>query len=209
MARLPIYMLLLVACSNQQQPITSIPLPCGKDSDCKDSRICSSSQCVSPSASQAPGPMEPTKILAQPAGTEPDSTTDPVPVCKAGDGRTIIPVWEPSADDRGNLSSDPPQNDGQIVYIRFYQDASKATCNDTELNSFNRPNNPDESMEGGLAVNIRGNTQFANGLCYFSGYYMNEDVMGIHQGWIETYYGAVDKKDIVLSSKYCFARSVE
>jgi len=35
---------------------------------------------------------------------------------------------------------------------------------------------------------------------------MNEDVMGMHQGWIETYFGAVDKKDIVLSNDFCLVR---
>lgn len=121
----------------------------------------------------------------------------------------MIPVWDPSVDDRDNLSSDPPQKDGQIVFITLVQDASKTTCNDEALNSFNRPHNPKEIMEGGLAVNIRGNTQFANGHCYFSGYYMNEDVMGLHQGWVETYYGAVDKKEIVMSGKYCLSKSID
>lgn len=140
---------------------------------------------------------------------EPKLPTDPVPVCTTGDGRTKVPVWQPSLDDSGNLSSNPPQKDGQIVYIHLHQDASKTTCNDKELNSFSRPENPKEIMEGGLAVNIRGNTQFANGICYFSGYYMNEDVMGMHQGWVETFYGALDKKEIVMSGKYCLSKSIE
>jgi hypothetical protein len=207
--------LLLASCGNQvppqqQQVAASATLQCGKDTDCKGDRICSSGQCVSPStplaASAAP---EPVPVVAQPIQAEPNASSDPVPVCKSGDGRTKVPVWQPSVDDSGNLSSDPPQKDGQIVYIQLYQDASKTTCNDKELNSFSRPENPKEIMEGGLAVNIRGNTQFANGICYFSGYYMNEDVMGMHQGWIETFYGAVDKKEIVMSGKYCLSKSIE
>lgn len=141
--------------------------------------------------------------------TEAEPSSDPIPVCTAGDGRTKIPVWKPSVDEDGNLLSDPPQKDGQIVYIVLYQDASKTTCDDQELNSFSRPVNPEEVMEGGLAVNIRGNTQFANGICYFKGYYMNEDVMGMHQGWVETYFRAVDKEKIVTSNKYCLSEPLE
>ena len=58
-------------------------------------------------------------------------------------------------------------------------------------------------------MNSRGNTQFANGTCHFSGYYMNEDVQGMHQGWIETFFGAVDKKEVVMSGRYCLATSVD
>lgn len=204
-------MLLLASCSNQSPPqqhqiAASAALQCGKDTDCKGDRICNAGQCVSPSAALVTsGEQE----VAQPIQIEPKPSFDPVPVCKSGDGRTMIPVWDPSVDDRDNLSSDPPQKDGQIVFITLVQDASKTTCNDEALNSFNRPHNPKEIMEGGLAVNIRGNTQFANGHCYFSGYYMNEDVMGLHQGWVETYYGAVDKKEIVMSGKYCLSKSID
>ena len=134
---------------------------------------------------------------------------EPVPVCKAGDGRTKIAVWAPNVDEEGNLSSDPPQRDGQIVYIHLSQDATKTSCDDKELNTFSRPNKKSNPTFSGLAVNIRGNTQFANGTCYFSGYYMNEQVMGMHQGWIETYFGAVKKTDIILSSKFCLSKYIK
>ena len=204
---------LLAACSNsdpeQQQSIAPVAMQCGKDTDCKGDRICSAGQCVNPSAPLAASEKKPAQEDTKPIKDEPKLFSDPVHVCNSGDGRTKIPVWQPLVDDSGNLSSDPPRKDGQIVYIQLYQDASKTTCNDKELNSFSRPENPQEVMEGGLAVNIRGNTQFANGICYFSGYYMNEDVMGMHQGWIETFYGAVEKKEIVMSGKYCLAKSIE
>ncbi len=204
---------LLAACSNpdpqQQQSAAPVTLQCGKDTDCKGDRICSVGQCVNPSAPLATSEQKPAKEDTKRIQDEPNLSSDPVPVCKSGDGRTKVPVWQPSVDDSGNLSSGPPQKDGQIVYIQLSQEASKTTCNDKELNSFSRPENPQEVMEGGLAVNIRGNTQFANGICYFSGYYINEDVMGMHQGWIETFYGAVDKKEIVMSGKYCLAKSIE
>ena len=147
-------------------------------------------------------------VATTPAKIELNVSSDPVPVCKAGDGRIEVPVWQPKVNEEGNLSSDPPQKDGLIVYIKLYQDASKVTCNDKELNSFSLPKNPKDVMEGGLAVDLRGNTQFANGFCYFSGYYMNEDVMGIHQGWIETYFGAIEKKEVIMSGKYCLSKAI-
>lgn len=58
---------------------------------------------------------------------------------------------------------------------------------------------------GGLAVNLKGNTRHANGICSFSGFYMNQSVEGMHQGWIETYFGAVDMQKLILSNKYCLA----
>lgn len=191
--------LLIAACGNSdlgkdKTAATSI-LQCGKDTDCKGDRICNAGQCVSSSA-----------LLA--TNSDPTTSTDPVPVCKVGDGLKQIPVWKPSIDSDGNLSDAPPGKDGQIVYIQLYEDASKTKCDDKELNAFSLPNDPKNSMTGGLAVNIRGNTQFANGSCYFQGYYMNEDVMGMHSGWIETYYGAVDKKEIIMSGKYCLAESI-
>ncbi|HEY0662780.1 MAG TPA: hypothetical protein VGD21_15835 [Lysobacter sp.] len=204
--------LFLMACSpvSPQQSATTPSLQCGKDTDCKGDRICSSGQCVSPSSTPVVD-TEQTSITkpVQPLQAESSAPSDPVPVCKPGDGRTKIPVWQPAVDAEGNLSSDPPQKDGQIVYIQLHQDAAETTCNDKELNSFSRPENPKEHMDGGLAVNIRGNAQFANGVCYFAGYYMNEDVMGMHQGWIETFYGAVNEKEILESGKYCLAKAIE
>jgi len=205
------FLIFITGCSpTPQPPVQSTPtvvLQCGKDTDCKGDRICQNGQCANPDTTEVlpkkPGVLaniSPPKVAIQ--------DPDPIPVCKAGDGRVKIPVWQPKVDDDGNLSSDPPQKDGQIVYILLFQDASKTTCNDEELNSFSRPTNPKDVMEGGLAVNIKGNTQFASGICYFAGYYMNQDVMGIHQGWIETYFGAIDKKEVIMSGKYCLARKI-
>lgn len=131
-----------------------------------------------------------------------------ISACQAGDGLTPLPVWTPEVDDEGNLSSDPPTGDGQIVYIELAASADQVTCDNKELNSFSRPTNPENPLDGGLAVNLRGNTQFANGTCYFRGYYMNEDVMGMHQGWIETYFGAIEKKQIALANKFCLEREI-
>lgn len=172
---------------------------CTMDTQCKGDRICESGNCVAPpKASVAPETVQQSKAPA----------SDGVPVCEANDRRKKIPVWTPKVDANGNLSSDPPTKDGQITYIELWTEADKVTCKDKELNSFSRPKNARDAMEGGLAVNLRGNTQFANGMCYFKGYYMNEDVMGMHQGWVETYFGKVDKEKVVLSDKFCLARPI-
>jgi len=144
--------------------------------------------------------------LAMLTACTPSSAAPAGQVCAVDDDRRPIEVWTPDVDDDGNLSSRPPTGDGRIVLVRLHADATMVECDDTALNSFSLPDDPSDPMAGGLAVNIRGNTQFANGTCHFRGYYMNEDVMGMHQGWIETYFGAVDKKDIVLSNDFCLVR---
>lgn len=131
------------------------------------------------------------------------------PVCSSNDTRKAIEVWTPDVDEEGYLSSKPVMDDGSIVYIELYADATRVSCNDNDLNSFSWSDDKSDFASGGLAVNIRGNTQFANGTCYFRGYYMNEDVMGMHQGWIETYFGAVDKQKIALSNDFCLTREID
>ena len=129
--------------------------------------------------------------------------------CKSDDVRTPIVVWNPEVNEKGQLSSEPPTGDGRIVYIEFTADEEKAGCLNAkpdQLYSFTRPTDLTEPENGGLAVNFRGNVQFANSMCTFSGFYMNEPVFGMHQGWIETYFGAVDKFKIVSSGNFCISR---
>lgn len=193
-------LLMLSAChgSDQKKDAAAPAGPqCGKDTDCKGDRVCDAGKCVSPALSPPSGNVN-----------APVSTASALPICKPNDDKTRIPVWTPGIDGDGNLSSDPPQKDGQVVYIEMFTDADNGECKDSELNSFSRPTDPKDPMQGGLAVNFRGNTQFANGTCYFRGYYMNEDVMGMHQGWIETYFKAVDKEKIVLSGNFCLSRAL-
>ena len=209
---------LLVSCKQAEppKPANQEIVQCGKDTDCKGDRICDAGQCINPpppAADKASALLTSASAIASSstasATQEQAASSDPVPVCREGDGRVKIPVWEPTLDEREHLSSAPPQKDGQIVYIHLHHDASKVTCNNKELNSFSLPDNPKNTLEGGLSVNIRGNTQFANGTCYFKGYYMNEDAKGMHQGWTGTYFQAVSKEKIVLSHKYCLAKAIQ
>ncbi|MBX3711881.1 MAG: hypothetical protein KF800_07990 [Lysobacter sp.] len=191
---------------NRQQAGQTQLLQCWKDTDCKGERVCESGKCVAPQTAQ---PMVPLIAGGNAGKTDGFVAVDPIPLCVEGDGKTPIPVWKPAVDEDGNLSSDPLQKDGQIVYIELFQDAPSVVCKESELNSFQRPVNPKDALEGGLSVNLRGNTQFTNGLCYFRGFYMNEDVMGMHQGWIETYFGAVEKQKVVMSDKYCLTERID
>jgi len=126
--------------------------------------------------------------------------------CRLLDSRERVPVWKPELNDKGYLSSVPPTRDGQIVFIEISGDNETVGCSSAskdKLYSFSIPNDVNNIGAGGLAVNLRGNVQFANGYCIFSGFYMNQRVFGMHQGWIETYFGAVDKFELVKSGRFC------
>ena len=141
-------------------------------------------------------------VAAQPVKSE------GLAVCAKGDKRIAIPVWEPKVDAAGNLSSEPPQQDGQIVYIAIDHAAKDAVCNNTEMLSFTRPESMEDPMLGGLAVNISGNAQAKDGICRLRGYYRNQDVEGMHQGWVETHFGAVEK-GAVSPGKHRLTKPVE
>lgn len=126
-----------------------------------------------------------------------------LPKCASNDRRTPIEVWKPQSDAQGNVGSDPPEGDGKIVYIELFGENSRlgcATAKPGNLYSFYRPYG---SGLGGLQINLRGNVHPSSDLCYFSGFFMNEKVFGMHQGWIETYFGAVDKFEIIKSGNFC------
>jgi len=61
-------------------------------------------------------------------------------------------------------------------------------------------------MAGGLAVNLRGHVQVTDGQCYYKGFFRNQDVPGVHQGWVETFFGAGDNEEILKSDRYCLER---
>ena len=134
-----------------------------------------------------------------------------LPFCAVGDDRIPVPTWSPELNDQGKLTSEPPANDGQIVYIDFVDEQSEESlsldrgcigADADKLYSFSFPY-PDVEGGGGLAVNLRGNVQFGHGRCYFRGFFMNKDVMGMQAGWIETYFGAVDQFDVIKSNRFC------
>ena len=125
-----------------------------------------------------------------------------LPTCKPGDGLTPIPVWQPSIDDKAYITSEPPQQAGQVIYIRASYAPTDTACNDETLHPLALRNT--DGDPGGLSVNVKGNTTASNGNCTFDGFYRNEEVPGMHQGWIETYFGAVPAST-VSDGKHCLA----
>ncbi len=103
-----------------------------------------------------------------------------LPTCAVGDARTPVQHWAPSIDGR-TLDTAPGAADGQVFYIEFHTDNASASCAGATADHLYTFDHPDADGAG-LAVNLRGNVQFANGMCYFAGYFMNEPVMGMHPG---------------------------
>lgn len=181
--------LMLAGC--QQGTAPEAMAACGKDTDCKGDRICEAGQCVAPKGAAA-------------MATAPTATEGGIPLCVEGDGKTRIPVWEPRFDDQG-MDSEPPQGEGRIVYIDFHAtEIEMGACESEESKFFSIPDrSPEAEGIGGLELNIRGNTQYQHGGCYFRGYYMNEPVMGMNQGWLTTMFHPLDIRELVLAGRYC------
>jgi hypothetical protein len=135
------------------------------------------------------------------------------------ESRIPIATWRPELTRRHSgmfeVHVAPPSGNGRIVYISI--EDPTATCDtschpnqpcDTspsaDLYSVLLPDSPAEDS-GGVSINLRGNRTPAGKGCRFEGFYMNEPVAGIHQGWTESYFGAIDRKRIVASNHYCMA----
>jgi len=203
---------LLAACSNDPTPMASagavagaastpsVFAQCGKDTDCKGDRVCEKGACTAPAAVLGAEPSS-----TQPAASSPVATA--LPLCQAKDARVRIAVWTPTnkKEDGDDWTPAPPQNEGQIVYIDAAQ-WTESGCGVDKLNTLSFPEDPNDVMQGGLAVNLRGNTQVTDGLCYYKGFFRNESVPGVHQGWVETFFGAVDKDEVLKSDRYCLER---
>lgn len=132
-------------------------------------------------------------------------------VCAAHDKRTPVPLWSPSLTEKGDLTEEPPQEEGQVVFIEILGDDDKIGCGsaaEDHLYSLSKPTNAESALDGGLAVNLRGHVQFHNGLCTFHGFYMNQPVYGMHQGWTETYFKPLDQFEIIKSGTYCSEKPV-
>lgn len=125
-----------------------------------------------------------------------------LPVCQAGDGRVPVHVWTPDFRSDGNLTSAPDAEAGDVYFIEFYRENADYGCASSPEDKLYSLSYPDPGG-GGLAVNLRGNVQFANGYCYVSGFFLNHQVMGMHQGWIETYFDPLALRDVMTSPRYC------
>ncbi len=207
----------LSACSNDAAPAKPLhtepgptlvaPLQCGKDTDCKGDRICETGVCVAPPgpASAAPAPNHTTGLSAPSALAV--AATNP-PVCRAGDERIPVPVWTPVNQGEDDWTPAPPQHNEQIVYIDAAQVSRGNGCTAEGLNTLSFPEDEQDVMAGGLAVNLRGNAQVVDGICHYRGFFRNEDVPGVHQGWVETYFEAVPSETVLPTGRYCLERAL-
>lgn len=175
-------------------PQTSAPAmsrqQCQANTDCTQGEICSNGSCTASSAGAnpiapgAPGASAPTlppdegptaPAPSQPAAPAQAAVGDlvpGVPTCKAGDGRTPIPVWKPAVDAQNGVDAAPPQEDHQVVVLDLQTHGEDATCSDKDENVFSvaNPAAPDQALQ----VSVRGNTQEIDGVCHLSGLYRSE-----------------------------------
>jgi len=127
-----------------------------------------------------------------------------LPACRRlHESRIPIVTWKPKLTSKEYLTSAPPEGDGRIVHISIK--ARYCHRDPDELYAFGLPRDPKAPENGGRYVNLRGNTAKDGRGCRLDGFFMNEPVTGIHQGWTETYFGAIDRKRIVASNQFCLA----
>ena len=148
--------------------------------------------------------------LPQPRTEHPQPQSTTLPACKrSGEDRAPITVWRPGVveDDLGfHLSSEPPQGDGRIVdvsIIRGPADRCPSHANDAMTMSW--PYDEKNWRNGGIEVNFRGNARVQDGRCVLEGFYMNQPLDGVLQGYIQTFFGAVDERRVIGSGTYCLA----
>jgi hypothetical protein len=96
----------------------------------------------------------------------------------------------------------------RLVYISIAPPDPQCAVNDGRIFKFMWPYERKRPIAGGILVKLSGNAHSENGRCVLSGYYMNEIVFGLNQGWVETYLGAVDESKVVSSGTYCLARAI-
>lgn len=130
-----------------------------------------------------------------------------LPRCTEGDGKIPVKVWQPTLNDEGEASQAPDAEPGEVFFIELHRENSAMGCGTADPDQLFSVPVPDPQGPdfGGVAVNFRGNTQFANGYCYVSGYFLNHLVPGMHQGWTETYFEPLELSEVVTSQRYCLA----
>jgi hypothetical protein len=137
----------------------------------------------------------------------PAAQTGSLPQCRRTNERRVpIATWKPKLTQKGDLRMAPPTGNGRIVSITIDPPKDDCSADPDKLYSFSLPEDPRASDSGGLAVNLRGNRVSIGSGCRLDGFFMNEPVFGIHQGWTETYFGAIDRARVVASGHYCLAR---
>lgn len=223
--------LLCTACKPAATPEPTAPPPvsepapaeCKANADCEQGEICSNGNCTASSAGAnpiapgAPGASAPTlppqdnvpqpvpSQAGPPAMASVGDLVPGVPTCKAGDGRTPIPVWKPSVTPDNVVGSAPPQEDHQVVVLDL-ESLHEPKCNDKDSNLFTVASSG--APEEALRIGVRGNTQEIDGVCHLTGLYRTE-LMPAKQGKrgktepARIEFTAEDASGIASSNRYC------
>ncbi len=144
---------------------------------------------------------------APPASPPPQRAEAPaLPRCSAVQGRRIpIPTWKPRLTAKSYFAHLPPMGDGRIVYIAI-DTPEKCPDDPDHLFTVSRPDDVNDVVgAGGLEVNLRGSFSPYRDGCRLQGFYINQPVFGMHYGWGETYFAAIDKSRIEATGQYCLA----
>src|SRR6266850_3293253 len=141
-----------------------------------------------------------------------DSTTlamaaseDPaLPLCRAiGEFRTPVLTWVAWVTPEGKLSAAPPHGNGRMVYIDLSVGDNHEACASPPGDGFSFQFTDETSgpQSGGLRLNFpnnRTNYYWKYG-CVFNGFYVNEPVPGVRDGWRETSFRPVDRFEVMAS----------
>jgi hypothetical protein len=135
-----------------------------------------------------------------------------LPPCERTAHRIPIPVWQPAVSADGELTSDPPHQHGAIVSISIeVPRAADGNCIGWRNGDFRfvRKNPISSANNSGLAVLLRGNDSAGPASCRLSGFYLNEPIFDVQDGWSRTFFGAIDANRMIDSGQYCLARRGE
>ena len=128
-----------------------------------------------------------------------------LPDCRATDEtRTRVPVWTGRIK-KESMPTRPPIKDGLVVYLQLYGDKEDVEC-PTDGTRTRIVLTAEKSPNGGNGTEVildNAKTQFANGSCFITDFFMNEIAHGIHQGWISAYFRPVDKFEVIKSGQFC------
>lgn len=138
-----------------------------------------------------------------------DSDAPALPICRAHEWRTPVPVWTPGLSKDGTLHAAPPEPISKVIYIGVGLDRDAPACQDPP------PNGPFEfdvpkgtpGAPNGVKVKITdhefGQDSFRD--CIFDGFYTTVPGAAEPGSIPEMILRPLDKSEIIMSGRYCRA----
>jgi hypothetical protein len=150
-------------------------------------------------------------LLAHPTLAE-DRDIPALPLCRPiHEFRTPVPIWRPGPPltRDGKLSSAPPRGRDGVIYIGLGVDSEFPACSPSSDEDFifEVPSGSPGLQSGGQRIKMLGGAVRYDFLrdCIFRGFYANEPVAGVRDGWSETNLRALDTFEVLSSGRYCLA----